>query len=256
MYPILINFGGFALHTYGLFVALGFAFGMLYLSKKTKKLKPQIISQDDLFVLVMGIIISAMLGARAFFLIFEYKFWLHPFLNIFKVWEGGLTFYGGFILAFIFLIIYVRKKKISLAKMLDLIAPAAALGHFFGRIGCFMAGCCHGKPTDVPWGVVFTEPTLSHIVGIPVHPAELYEAFGNLTIFFILNKYNKKERSGGRTFALYMLTYSVLRFVCEFFRGDFRGSYIFGLSPAQFISIFLFICGLIIMYRTKTPTQD
>ncbi|MDR0822481.1 MAG: prolipoprotein diacylglyceryl transferase [Endomicrobium sp.] len=250
MHPILFTIGRFSLHTYGLFVAVGFLAGMLYLSKKIKTKNP-IMSQDELFTLVMGIIICAMIGARAFFLIFEYKFWLHPFSNIFKVWEGGLTFYGGFILAFVFLIIFVKKKKMSLPKILDLLAPAAVLGHFFGRLGCFAAGCCHGIPTDMPWGVIFREPTLSHIVDIPVHPAELYEAFGNLTIFFILNHYNKKEHKSGRTFALYMLLYGILRFICEFFRGDFRGAYILSLSPAQFISIFLIIFSIVIMYRTK-----
>ncbi|MDR3244557.1 MAG: prolipoprotein diacylglyceryl transferase [Elusimicrobiota bacterium] len=242
MYPILVNFGSFSLNSYGLFVAIGFAVSMFYLLKRSKK-RSSLISKDDLLNLIMGVIISAIIGARLMFVIVEIEH-INSFWDIFKVWQGGLVYYGGFIGSVIFFIAFALKKKIKILKLLDFFAPAIALGHFFGRLGCTGAGCCYGKPTDEAWGIVFTDPNSLAVLNTPLHPTQLYEAFCNLLIFIFLNQYSKKPRKDGKVFALYLISYSIIRFIIEFFRGDFRGEQIMSLSVSQFISVFLFIAGL------------
>ncbi|MDR2772750.1 MAG: prolipoprotein diacylglyceryl transferase [Elusimicrobiota bacterium] len=253
MHPILLKIGSFSLTSYGFFVALGFAAGMFYVSFQAKKKSPQIISQDDLFSLLFYTIIAAVVGARALFVIAEYpEMIINNPLEMFAIWEGGLVFYGGFIGSILCAFFYIKKKKLNVAKVFDLFAPAVALGHFLGRIGCFMAGCCNGKPTDMPWAIVFNNPdSLSLIKGIPVHPVELYESFTNLILFIVLHNYNKKNHKDGLAIAAYLLAYSIYRFIFEFFRGDYRGEPILGLSTSQFISIFVFIAGIIIVYRVN-----
>jgi Prolipoprotein diacylglyceryltransferase len=170
-------------------------------------------------------------------------------LDIFKIWHGGLVYYGGFIVAVSYVVWYCVRKKVPIGQLSDNIAPALGLGHFFGRIGCFFAGCCYGKTCDFPFAVVFNNADTLALRGVQIHPTQLYEAFGNLIVSFILHFYNRKEHASGKTFALYLVMYAVLRFIVEFFRGDYRGSEFFGLSIAQNVSILIFFTGLLIIYK-------
>jgi phosphatidylglycerol:prolipoprotein diacylglycerol transferase len=125
----------------------------------------------------------------------------------------------------------------------DAFAPAIALGHVTGRLGCFAAGCCYGKPGNVPWAVVFTNPAAAANVGtplgIPLHPTQLYESGAELLILIVLLATERRGRPfPGRTFWLYMILYGVSRYIIEFYRGDPRGV-IFGVSTSQFISLLL-----------------
>lgn len=247
MYPILLKFGSFALHSYGLLAAMGFAFATVYLLRQNKKLNPQLISQDNLLNLIFGIIICAVIGARSLFVIVELKNF-NSIWEIFKIWEGGLVYYGGFILSAAFFIVFARIKKINVLKLLDLFAPAAALGHFFGRLGCFAAGCCYGKPADLPWVVEFTSQDSLAPTDIHLHPTQIYEAGANFLIFLLLYFYSKKSRRNGKVFSLYLILYPAARFTIEFFRFDWRGEMFFGFSISQIISAFLFILGLILFF--------
>jgi phosphatidylglycerol:prolipoprotein diacylglycerol transferase len=241
MYPILLNFGSFTIHSYGFFLALAFVMAVLYLSYSIKKSKEKIISQDELFSLSIYLLIIAMIGARSFFVLVNLdEFILFPF-DIFKVWCGGLVYYGGFIAAIVFMSLYVKRKKISLFKVGDLFAPALALGHTIGRVGCFFAGCCYGKASIFLWTVA----------RVRLHPTQLYEASGNFFLFLFLNSCSKKRYKDGMRLAIYFIGYAVLRFIIEFFRGDHKKMQYFGLSIAQIISIFLFLIGVIIVICKK-----
>lgn len=250
MHPVLFSFGGFTVYTYGFFVAAGFFTAVLYLSKTVKK---DIISQENLYSLFLYSIIAAIAGARILYVLTNIGVFMREPLAVFKIWQGGLVYYGGFILAVLYVIWYSKRKKIPLARLSDAMAPALGLGHFFGRLGCFFAGCCYGKSCSLPWAVTFSGENTLALRGIPLHPTQLYEAFGNLAIFVFLHFYNKKERAAGKTFALYLITYSVLRFTIEFFRGDFRGAELLGLSIAQTVSVILFAAGVLIIYKADKP---
>ena len=190
-------------------------------------------------------------GARLFFVFTNLnEFILYP-LSIFKIWQGGLVYYGGFIAAIIFAGAYAKRKKIHLLKLGDFFAPALALGHALGRIGCFFAGCCYGKESGLPWAVVFINKHSLTVRGKPLHPTQLYEAFANLLLFVFLHFYSKKEHKPGVSFAVYITGYTVLRFIIEFFRVDYRGVQYFGFSVSQIISIFLFMIGVCIYAKTR-----
>jgi phosphatidylglycerol:prolipoprotein diacylglycerol transferase len=136
----------------------------------------------------------------------------------------------------------------------DSLSMGLSIGQMFGRIGCFLAGCCWGKacPTGFPFGVTFTNPEAAEQVGTPLnvllHPSQLYEAFGMLAIFLILRYTFNKRRFEGQQFFLYLLFYSVLRFTVEFFRGDPRGTVFNGLlSTSQFISLIVFVASIVVL---------
>jgi phosphatidylglycerol:prolipoprotein diacylglycerol transferase len=126
--------------------------------------------------------------------------------------------------------------------MADLFAPSVALGLSFARIGCFMAGCCYGKETVLPWAVTFTHPQSLARLGVRLHPTQLYEAAGCLALFLFLTWMEKKKSYEGEIFWLFLLVYSLLRFLIEFFRDDPRG-FLFGtfLSTSQAIGVLLAI---------------
>jgi phosphatidylglycerol:prolipoprotein diacylglycerol transferase len=147
---------------------------------------------------------------------------------------------------------YVRIKKISILKLGDFFVPSLALGHAIGRIGCFFAGCCYGKETDVAWSVVFRDKNSSAVLNVHLHPTQLYEALGNFLIFFFLYFYSKKEHEKGFLVSFYFISYAVLRFIVEFFRGDLdRWRQCVGLSISQILSLILFIIGVSITCRKK-----
>ena len=136
-------------------------------------------------------------------------------------------------------------------KLGDFFIPALALCHAIGRIGCFFSGCCYGKESNLPWAVVFEDKHSSAVIGVHLHPTQIYEALGNFLLFIFLHFYSKKEHNTGMTFALYFMCYAVLRFIVEFFRGDNREIQYFGLSVSQIISIFLFVIGVCIYAKTR-----
>lgn len=254
MHPYLINTEFFKLPSYGVAMATAYVLAYLWIMKNFRKeyFDKNFIENSIFYSIVFGIV-----GAKIFYLA---TFWSSFGFDFYSRMKGlfsldnlkaGFVFYGGFIGATSFLIYYCRAKKISFFRLADLFAPALALGHSIGRIGCFMAGCCHGGYTHMPWGVVFSSPycqTDPHYMGVPIHPTQLYESLGNIAIFFILNYlYKKKTLKDGRIFLIYAMLYSFLRFINEFFRADNRGSFLYGFSQAQIISIVVIVSSLLFL---------
>ncbi|MDD3053740.1 MAG: prolipoprotein diacylglyceryl transferase [Endomicrobiaceae bacterium] len=230
MYPELFTIGSFTIYTYGLLVAIGFFVGMQYIIKYSSNIP---MKKQQVYDFLFYLILVGILGARLLYVLTNIDFFIkHPF-DIVKVWQGGLVFYGGFLAVLIFAFFYCRNKKIDIKKLADVSAPALALGHSLGRIGCFFSGCCYGRECDFLLSV-------NH-----KHPTQLYESFGNLMIFFMLHHISKKEHKKGLIFVSYLCMYSVLRFFVEFFRGDDRGAFIIGLSIAQVISLLIFIISFV-----------
>jgi phosphatidylglycerol:prolipoprotein diacylglycerol transferase len=233
MYPELFSIGNFTIYTYGVLVALGFFMGMQYIVKYSKN----IITKQQVYDFLFYVILVGIIGARIFYVLLDIPYYLSHPLEIIQVWKGGLVYYGGFVAVLIFAFFYCKHKKFNIVKLVDVFAPALALGHFFGRIGCFFSGCCYGKNTDCFLAIAHK------------HPTQLYEALGNLIIFVILHKFLQQKHKDGYVFVLYMVLYSILRFGVEFFRGDDRGIFIFGLSPAQNISIIIFMIAMTLVFN-------
>ena len=155
MYPILIEFGFFKIFTYGLLVATGFLVAILLASSRAEK---EGLDSQKVLDLCFYVMVSALLGARLLYVVVEYRYFLASPLEIFKFWKGGLVFYGGLILGVLISLWYLKRNQMPMWKTADLLAPSIALGQSIGRWGCFFAGCCYGKKTDVAWGITFTDP--------------------------------------------------------------------------------------------------
>jgi len=249
MHPVLFRipvFGGLVIHSYGVMVASGFVAGMTWVYFESKRIGQDPSRNLDL---VFYILVSAIIGSKLFYIIVSQReaFLQNP-LILFEIWRGGLVFYGGLILSLITGVWYIRRHKMPMLTTLDIFAPAIAIGHSLGRIGCFLAGCCYGKPVlGHHWySVVFPpNPSCFAPTGIGIYPTQLMESAGEVIIFTVLFFLSRAKKFDGQIMASYMMLYSILRFSDEFLRGDMiRGFVISGvLSTSQFISIFIFATG-------------
>ncbi len=247
MHPIFFHIGGLEIAAYGIFTAAGYAAAIIYLKRSMRGAG---ILDNNFWDFVLSLFIGAVLGGKILYVaVFHDSLgtgFFKVILNAVLSFRYGFVFYGGFIGACIAGALYCRKESISFSKTADCAAPAIALGHSIGRLGCFMAGCCYGLPSCAPWAVAFTNPYClvdKKYLGIPLHPAQLYESAGNLALFLILHlmlvSSQKNKIKPGYVILAYAAGYGIIRFFAEFFRGDDRGAYISGLSQGQFISIMI-----------------
>ncbi len=235
MFPTIIKIGPFALRSYGLMVAIGLFLGLQYLVSMAKTKN---ISQEKVMDVVLYTIVAGLIGARTAYVLTNFSFYSRNIGDIFKIWEGGLVYYGGLIAGTVAVIVFVRlNQDIDFWNLSDIMAPALSLGHIFGRIGCLLAGCCYGRPTALPWAVRFTNPESLAPTGVCLHPTQVYEAIGNLLIFLALDRFNRTEHRKGQTIFAYVFLYGTMRFIMEFFRGDDRGPQFLVFSQGQVISV-------------------
>ncbi len=220
MLPVLINIGGYSLHTYGVLLALGFLLAVWVGTREAHRigLDPNLIIDLSFYVLV-----SALVGSRLFYVLTAWDEFQGNPAAVFFFWRGGLVFYGGLIFAFGAGTWFVRKNHLNFTQLADLAAPSIALGQALGRLGCFSAGCCYGAHTGLPWGVTFHNPESLAPPGVPLHPTQIYEAAADFTIFLVLRTMRLKPKYQGRLFWFYLLFYSTARYIIEFYRSDPRG---------------------------------
>ena len=252
MHPVLFKLGPVTVHTYGVLVAAAFLAG-LWLAVREGRRKG--IEPDRVMDLGLYILVAAVVGSRLLQVAVEYEYYSQRPLDIFMIWKGGLVFYGGFIAAMFTAVWYLNRHKLPVWTVGDVFAPSIAAGHAIGRLGCFSAGCCYGKPTDLPWAVTFTDPDTLAVAGVPLHPTQIYESLGNLCIFVFLFMYRKKTSFDGQLFWLYVALYSVLRFSIEFLRGDAERGFMqvasFDLSTSQAVAAVAFLTAVVMLARLK-----
>ena len=270
MYPELFRIGNFPVNTYGLLLAVGM---MLALVVAARLGSNDGIPRERLYDLGLWTLIGGLVGSKLLMLMVDEQFRAN-FWNIFSLdfLRSGGVYYGGFLGGFLTLFFLIRRYKLSFWKVADAFAPGVALGQFFGRQGCFAAGCCWGKPTALPWGVHFTE--LGHEnTGVPVygpdgaplylHPTQLYESFTMLAVFLFLVWLHRRKKFDGQILVAYAIIYSVVRFTIEFWRDDPRGDFLgittmTGLSTSQIISLIVAtgaIVFLILRSRRANKTE-
>ena len=257
MYPILIEFGFFKIFTYGLLVATGFLVAILLASSRAEK---EGLDSQKVLDLCFYVMVSALLGARLLYVVVEYRYFLASPLEIFMFWKGGLVFYGGLILGVLISLWYLKRNQMPMWKTADLLAPSIALGQSIGRWGCFFAGCCYGKKTDVAWGITFTDPRSLAPFGISLHPTQVYLSLNAVLIFMFLMWLSKRKVFDGQILWSYGILYSIGRFLIEYFRGDDRGFPIEQvLSTSQFTGVFVFILSafmLLTLYRKNLRSHS
>ena len=235
MHPILFTIGPITIYSYGVMLATAVLVCTYLLSLDAKRYN---ISQDIAYDLVFWCMLWGIIGARIFYVFIEWSYFSDNLWEIPMLQKGGLAWQGGFLGGALAGIWFARRKKLSLRPLLDLAAPYVALGQSIGRIGCFLNGCCYGKP--VAWGIYY-----------PVHdarlyPTQLFECAGLFIIFLILKKAQTKPHHPGFIFVYYLWLAAIERFIVEFYRAD-HVTYWLNFSLAQFVAMAVFAAGLILM---------
>jgi phosphatidylglycerol:prolipoprotein diacylglycerol transferase len=263
MYPELFRIGNFPINTYGVLLALALLFG-IYISARVGARDG--VPRERMYDLGLWMVLGAIVGSKILLLFTEPDYRANP-LHLFSLdfLRSGGVFYGGLLGAIITGYIGVRRYKLPWWKVADAGACGIPLGQAIGRLGCFSAGCCWGKPTSGWYGVHFTEAG-HEVTGVPtidatgaplhLHPTQLYEAGATLLIFFFLLWLHKRKRFSGQVFLAYAMLYSVTRFIIEFYRDDPRGDIaglttLTGLSSSQMISILLGVSALVLYFIRK-----
>jgi len=275
MHPSIITIGSFTIRSYGLMLAIGFLSGITFAAWRAKKAGE---NPDHIYNLSVWIVISSLLGARLYYVITHYyEFRAEeslPFLNRFFIeiknmfWPvsssgqigiSGLVLYGGLIAGTLAAAIYLYAHKLNVYRYLDLIAPSLGLGEFFTRIGCFLNGCCFGKPTECALGMIFPENSAAgmYFPGIPIHPSQLYNSLAGLIIFVALILLERYKRFDGFTALLYFILYATGRFIIDFTRYYESDLIFLGLSHNQIVSVVVFIIAafFLVYYMTKVPSR-
>ena len=240
MYNELITIGPFTIYGYGLMIAIGILAAFFNTERLAKKSG---LNPDPVFNILLIGVGFGILGAKLlFYITILYEILANPSLIVTNLTEGFVV-YGGIILGILAAYLYCKKKQLSFLHYLDCAAPSIALAQGFGRIGCFLAGCCYGMPMDSPISITFTHSAYApnHI---PLFPSQLASSAFDFAHFFLLCALFKRNQRAGKIGAFYLVFYSIGRFIIEFFRGDLERGNVGTLSTSQFISIFVAITGI------------
>jgi phosphatidylglycerol:prolipoprotein diacylglycerol transferase len=265
MHPILFEIpkidlgawtiGPIPIRLYGLMIGMGFLISIWLASRQAKK---EGIAPDRILDMGVYLLLAAIIGSRLFYVLVNIGEFQRNWLDVFAIWKGGLVFYGGLIGAVGAGVWYVRKHDLPVWKTADIVAPYIALGHVFGRFGCFFAGCCYGATCHTPLAVTFSDPRSLAPIGVPLYPTQLFEAGGEFMNFLLLLTLYRFKKFDGQVFWLYPALYSILRFIVEFFRGDEARGIWFGgaISTSQIVSIGMFFLSLIMLWVLGKKQQD
>jgi phosphatidylglycerol:prolipoprotein diacylglycerol transferase len=254
MFPKLIDTGGFYLPTYGVFVAIAFLVAIWLTGKLAAKAG---FNADRITNFAIYCALAGMLGAKLLMFVFDWRIYLLNPGEIFTLntLQAAGVYQGGLILAILFAVFYVKRVGLPALRTCDVFAPGLAIGHAIGRLGCLAAGCCWGAVCYRPWAITFTNPHAHELtgvpLGVPLHPAQLYESLAEVVIFgFLYRRFHQKHRDG-EIIGWYLTLYSSARFVVEFFRNH-EQSLIMGLSLTQWISLATLCAGAWLVTRSAS----
>jgi phosphatidylglycerol:prolipoprotein diacylglycerol transferase len=219
--PVLIQIGPLTIRYYGLMYAVAIVVGLALVKREVRR-RALPLSEDDVVNLVLVVVAAGILGARLYYVAFNWDFYGRNLWEIPAIWHGGLAIHGGLAGGVLAGWWFVHRKGLSFLLMGDVVAPSVILGQAFGRFGNFMNGDAHGTPTSLPWGIIFPPESIAgqEFPGTPIHPTMLYEMVLNLMIFAVLYRLRLKPAKEGFIFCLYLVLYSVGRFFVSFFRAD------------------------------------
>ena len=249
MLPKLITIGKFFIPTYGVLVALGFLIGLWITVRLARRANLPV---EPVTNLVIYCALAGLVGAKLFMVVFDFKqYWNDPgSLFSLNTLQAAGVYQGGFLLALLTAIFYMRRNRLPALATCDVFAPGIAAGQAIGRLGCFAAGCCWGTQCDRPWAVTFRNPQAQDLtgvpLGVPLHPAQLYESLADALIFAALFWMIRRPHRAGATIGWYLVLYSCARFVIEFFRFHEQGLHL-GLSWTQWISLGTLVAGAVLL---------
>ncbi|HEX9637161.1 MAG TPA: prolipoprotein diacylglyceryl transferase [Acidobacteriota bacterium] len=257
MFPTLFHIGSFAVHSYGLLVALGFLVGLTYAARRARArdLDPQRVTDLGVLVLLAGLV-----GSKLLLILLNWRwYWAYPE----QLWGSlrlGGVYYGGLIAALLAAAWYLRRHRLDFWQLGDTIVPALAVGQAIGRLGCFAAGCCYGKPAQLPWAVTFHSQEAHDLVGVPLgvalHPTQLYLSLADFALWLGLLWVERRQSFRGQVTLAYLIGYALLRGLVEIWRGDDRG-FLPGtpLSTAQAIGVALVVVATLLYLRRRAHAR-
>lgn len=247
MYNDILKIGPFTVHGYGLMIAIGVCTALFIGEKRANK---RGLSGDALYPLTLVCAFGGFLGAKILYCIVEWRLFLQDPLAYLS--SNGFVVYGGIIAGVFAGWLFTRIRKLPFWKYFDIVLPSVAIAQAFGRIGCFLAGCCYGAETEAWYGIAFSHSDFAPN-GVKLIPTQLISSAGMFAIAGILFFYARKERTPGKVGALYLILYSIGRFLVEFLRNDHRGA-VGILSTSQFLSIIILILGFAVMIAAEQST--
>ena len=242
MYPILFEFDGFQVRSYGVILGLSFLLALWMSTREayTKGLDPKLIQDFSIYALLGGVV-----GARLYFVLFsEPAYFLEHPGEILAIWNGGMGIIGSLIGGFLAAVWFCRRNKIPFLKLGGTLAPGMALGQTVGQFACLLNGDSYGRPTDLPWAITFTDPRSMAPLNIPLHPIELYEMAAYFLVFLLVWQMRKRYRTDGFAFFIYLAGYGMARFIVDFFRGD-PAMLAWGLQAAQVVGAAAILTSLV-----------
>lgn len=237
----LLHIGPLTVYGYGLMIACGVLAAYITIEYRAGKAGME---KEHVFPLFLWSLAGGFLGAKLAFLITEWKYFVHDPLNYLIYFSDGFVVYGGIILGVLTAYLYCRVNRLNFAKWADLCLPSVALAQGFGRLGCFLAGCCYGKETTSALGIIFHHSEFAPN-NVPLLPTQLMSSALNFLHFFILVAVSRHTKKPGTVAKLYLILYSIGRFLLEFLRGDNERGYIGPLSTSQLIAIPVFTITII-----------
>jgi len=264
MYPVLLRiptpWGELPLYSYSVMVVVSFLVALAYTYFEARRLGE---NPDRVVDLSFWIFLFAILGARALEVLVEWRSFVGRPLDVFKIWQGGLAYYGGFIAAIVACLVFIRYHRLALAKWADLLAPVAMIDIGFGRIGCLLNGCCFGRPApNLVWAITYPPGRLPlPLEGIPLHPAPIYESLAGFLLAGYLIWLERRPHRPGQVVWTMVLGYAVARFIIEYFRADPRGGLSLlgtAFSTSQLIAFLLGLLSLIALawiFRPRAPSR-
>ena len=253
MLPKLFTIGSFSLPTYGVLVAIAFLAALWLIGRLAKR---EHLDRDTVINLGVYCALAGIIGAKVLMIALDPSYRAHPseIFSLATLQSAGI-FYGGFIAALFMAYFYMRRMKLPVLRTADIFAPGVALGHAIGRLGCFAAGCCWGRPSHLPWAVTFTSPDAQSVgvpLGISLHPTQLYESFAEFLIAVILYWLASRPHKSGSVIGLYLVLYGIARLIVEFFRAHDESNPLgLNLSLEQWISLVLALLGIYLILGRK-----
>ena len=248
MHPVLLKIGSLKIYSYGVFVAIGFLAALWVAGREIAR---KGLDRDKFFDMGFWVVLSAIVGARLFHVLVYWDQYSSTPSEIFKLWNGGLVFYGGFLAAVAVCAYFLKRHGMPFFPVADSSALGIPLGLAFGRIGCTAAGCCYGKLTTVPWAVVFTDPASLAPLGVHLHPTQIYESLGAFAIFGVLYATRDRFKTPGMLFWTMIIMYGVVRSFLEIFRDDPRG-FLGPFSESQIVSAILIAYAAFSIVRARS----
>lgn len=255
---ILVSLFGFNVYSYGLMIGIGIIVAVMILNSRAKK---RGYDENSIFNMIIITILSGILGGKVLFIITKLGDFINNPMSFITDFGYGFVIYGAILGGMLSIILYSRMKKWNSLEIFDLVVPGLAIAQGFGRIGCFLAGCCYGAETTGALYVIFPENSLA-VPHVHLHPTQIYSSVFDFALGIFLIIYSRKKKDSGKTFGLYLICYSIGRFFVEFLRDDVRGS-VGILSTSQFISIFILVLGIFVFsisnikkhFANKTATN-